>query len=54
MYGVERSVVAFASDVGIAEGTAMLVVKGNVGVARLGVETFVAGAVTLLGSSHSV
>jgi hypothetical protein len=51
MYGVERSVVAFVRDVGIAEGTAMLVVKGSVGVTRLGV---VAGGVALLGSSHSV
>jgi hypothetical protein len=51
MYGVERSVVALVRDVGIAEGTAMLVVKGNVGVTRLGV---VVGGVALLGSSHSV
>jgi hypothetical protein len=54
MYGVERSVVALTRDVGTAEGTAKLVVKGSVGVNRLGVVAFVAGAVTLSGRSQDV
>jgi hypothetical protein len=54
MYGVERSVVAFVRDVGTVEGTARLVVKGNVGVTRLGTVAFVAGAVALSGRSHDV
>lgn len=55
MYGVERSVVALARDVGIVEGRAMLDVKGRVGVNGAGVVRFVVGStVMLLGRSHAV
>lgn len=55
MYGVERSVVTLGSDVGTAEGKAMLDVKGKAGVKGAGTVRLVVGStVMLLGKSHAV
>jgi hypothetical protein len=49
VYGPERSVVAFGTEVGTDDGMVMLMVKGSVGVV-----TFGAPGVTLLGLSQAV
>jgi hypothetical protein len=54
MYGVERSVVTLAREVGIVEGKTMLEVKGNVGVKGVVAVVLVIGAATLSGSSQAV